>query len=135
VSLSAHTLSWPPTSQTVKEMFLYCTVSTLNPDQREESELWENEVEAIELSSSSTKRTKPSTKREMRLAHRLLESSSPPLLALICTALSSCPLRRDPPLKCGNLLRHHQALRALSKITNPSPRRPLYPCDVASHTG
>ena len=25
------TLSWPPTSQTVKSMFLYSTVSTLNP--------------------------------------------------------------------------------------------------------
>ena len=25
------TLSWPPTSQTVKLMFLYSTVSTLNP--------------------------------------------------------------------------------------------------------
>jgi len=26
-----NTLSWPPTSQTVKLMFLYSTVSTLNP--------------------------------------------------------------------------------------------------------
>ena len=26
------TLSWPPTSQTVKLMFLYSTVSTLNPE-------------------------------------------------------------------------------------------------------
>ena len=25
-------LSWPPTSQTVKQMFLYSTVSTLNPE-------------------------------------------------------------------------------------------------------
>lgn len=29
-----HTLSWPPTSQTVKLMFLYSTVSTLNPEQQ-----------------------------------------------------------------------------------------------------
>jgi len=28
---SVSTLSWPPTSQTVKLMFLYSTVSTLNP--------------------------------------------------------------------------------------------------------
>lgn len=29
--LGSRTLSWPPTSHTVKEMFLYSTVSTLNP--------------------------------------------------------------------------------------------------------
>lgn len=33
IKKNVHTLSWPPTSQTVKLMFLYSTVSTLNPNQ------------------------------------------------------------------------------------------------------
>lgn len=34
------TLSWPPTSQTVKPTFLYSTVSTLNPTQN--TQIWES---------------------------------------------------------------------------------------------
>ena len=35
INIEVQTLSWPPTSQTVKLMFLYSTVSTLNPANKE----------------------------------------------------------------------------------------------------